>query len=688
MNTNVRICFGVIALLLIALLCGCGNQAPTVQITQPEDGAVLTSKEVRFAAFAEDPESDPLTYKWRFGDGAADTVQSGSHTYSAGGDYTINLSVSDGKRTVAQAIDVHVNVAPSPEISWRTEEDAEWSRGTVEGTGALELEWDAGASSDEDGRIVSYEWRFRGEAFAPSATATGPKARCSYDTPGTYSVTLRIVDDLGASAEQSVDVVIHRTVAQSLSALQSLESVMSPMRSPSLASMFTFGREVLHIEDEEVIYRPHFASFGLGSPSSLELAMHMKIHGCHSYEIEGMSHTLSSFLEDRKRECESIRHSISPAFAAALAAHDSHVLGCSPETCAKAVLGFEELVALTSAQTQLPHDIRVLANGSDSEGTPLDTTELPSALLQLPPSVDTLLDRLDEELATLVASEQERIDRIAAGAPLASDWSEAGWIRATRRLRCVDESALVDSVGALSAYLEGLNADHIEALREIVASVRDQARCVQDASAPLQHTHQDQLEFGVVFDNSRRQENALRLALVYSLHAIADDERPMAFALFRREGERIVRGLPHVRIQAEALEWRSPDLEFAYEISGAPSRMEIEPFYEIQYERLSLGWVVTSVWEPQSRRLAACVITEIDIHDKPVSAEEGQYALSIPTSRNGLEVDLDVAYRIFSHPLDALLLSMTRTLGSGNCISSQARDFEFSYRIVSPATYP
>ncbi len=49
------------------------------------------------ASGSYDPDNDPLTYRWDFGDGATGAGITPTHTYTAGGAYTVTLVVNDGK---------------------------------------------------------------------------------------------------------------------------------------------------------------------------------------------------------------------------------------------------------------------------------------------------------------------------------------------------------------------------------------------------------------------------------------------------------------------------------------------------------------------------------------------------------------------------------------------------------------
>jgi PKD repeat protein len=56
--------------------------------------------------------------------------------------------------------------------------------------------FDASGSSDPDGEIVEYRWDFDGDG-ATDRNTTGPRATHVFEEPGTYDVSLAVVDDTG-----------------------------------------------------------------------------------------------------------------------------------------------------------------------------------------------------------------------------------------------------------------------------------------------------------------------------------------------------------------------------------------------------------------------------------------------------------------------------------------------------------
>lgn len=71
------------------------DTAPTANAGGPYLGAVITA--IAFdGSLSSDPEDDPLTYAWDFGDSSNGTGVMPTHSYSTAGLYTVCLTVDDG----------------------------------------------------------------------------------------------------------------------------------------------------------------------------------------------------------------------------------------------------------------------------------------------------------------------------------------------------------------------------------------------------------------------------------------------------------------------------------------------------------------------------------------------------------------------------------------------------------------
>jgi PKD repeat protein len=77
--------------------CG-SNQSPVISTATGTPTNGIAPLPVTFAATATDPDGDPLTYSWNYGDNTSGTGASPSpHTYSSAGSYNAVLTVTDGK---------------------------------------------------------------------------------------------------------------------------------------------------------------------------------------------------------------------------------------------------------------------------------------------------------------------------------------------------------------------------------------------------------------------------------------------------------------------------------------------------------------------------------------------------------------------------------------------------------------
>lgn len=83
-----------------------GNDAPervSLAIT-PAGEALVAATQMTFTGSAVDPEGDPLTFTWDFGDGSRAQGSTVTHVYESEGNFNVTLAVEDsgGNRTDAQ----------------------------------------------------------------------------------------------------------------------------------------------------------------------------------------------------------------------------------------------------------------------------------------------------------------------------------------------------------------------------------------------------------------------------------------------------------------------------------------------------------------------------------------------------------------------------------------------------------
>src|SRR5207247_1172532 len=139
-----------------------------------------------FTSTSSDPDGSIAGYSWSFGDGSpAVTTQNASHTYAAGGSYTVTLTVTDNQG--APSSTAPKTVAPPPPTPPRASFTRSCNGLTCNFTST---------SSDPDGSIVSYSWNF-GDG-SPVSTLQNPSH--TYAAGGSYTVTLQVTDNQGAQS--------------------------------------------------------------------------------------------------------------------------------------------------------------------------------------------------------------------------------------------------------------------------------------------------------------------------------------------------------------------------------------------------------------------------------------------------------------------------------------------------------
>lgn len=133
-----------------------------------------------------DPDNDPISYSWNFGDGSSSTGQTVSHTYSSAGIYEAVLTVTDNENA-SNAESVIINVeSTNPDDN--NAPIAAITANPTSGTAPLTVSFDAGSSVDPDGDALTYTW-----SFGDGNTATGITASHTY-SEGTYIASVSVSD--------------------------------------------------------------------------------------------------------------------------------------------------------------------------------------------------------------------------------------------------------------------------------------------------------------------------------------------------------------------------------------------------------------------------------------------------------------------------------------------------------------
>lgn len=170
------------------------NQPPDGTITMPSGDVTITAGDsVTFAGTVTDPEGDPVTVLWDFGDGQSSTSLSpGDHVYPTAGTFTVTFTATDSggqadpspaSRTIT-VNPIATNLPPDGTITAPS--------GNVTITAGQSVAF-SGIATDPEGGAVTVLWDF-GDGQTSTALSPGDHA---YPTAGTYTVTFTATDAAG-----------------------------------------------------------------------------------------------------------------------------------------------------------------------------------------------------------------------------------------------------------------------------------------------------------------------------------------------------------------------------------------------------------------------------------------------------------------------------------------------------------
>ena len=172
--------------------CSSGNQPPVASFTATPNGLTVSFN----GSGSSDPDGSIASYSWNFGDNTTGSGASTSKTYTSAGTYSVSLTVTDNQgatNTTTKQVTVSGGTGGNqPPVASFT--------ATPSG---LTVSFNGSGSSDPDGSIASYSW-----SFGDSTTGSGASTSKTYSAAGTYSVSLTVTDNQGATNTSTQQVTV------------------------------------------------------------------------------------------------------------------------------------------------------------------------------------------------------------------------------------------------------------------------------------------------------------------------------------------------------------------------------------------------------------------------------------------------------------------------------------------------
>lgn len=138
------------------------------------------------------------SYSWNFGDGTGGSGIFTTHQYRSVGTVQVTLTVTDSRGATDTELKViGVDAPADPAL-------VEFTFSPTDPTPGQQVFFNASASKAAPGRtLVSYFWD-----FGDGTTGTGVNESHIFSDTGTYKVTLKVTDDVGAFGQKTADVAV------------------------------------------------------------------------------------------------------------------------------------------------------------------------------------------------------------------------------------------------------------------------------------------------------------------------------------------------------------------------------------------------------------------------------------------------------------------------------------------------
>jgi glucose/arabinose dehydrogenase/chitodextrinase len=188
------------------------NQAPVALASADRTSGPAPLAVDFSSAGSNDPEGQPITYSWDFGDGTQSTAANPSHTFASPGQYVVRLTVSDGANSsVSTPMTMSVGSAPTATIT-APADGATFRAGDV-------ISYSGNGTDPDDGNLPAsaYSWSidFLHDTHVhpgpvvngvKSGTFTIPNSGHDFNGNTRYRITLTVADANGLKDTKSVTI--------------------------------------------------------------------------------------------------------------------------------------------------------------------------------------------------------------------------------------------------------------------------------------------------------------------------------------------------------------------------------------------------------------------------------------------------------------------------------------------------
>ncbi len=228
------------------------NHIPTAFASVDNDKGIAPFTVNFSSAGSSDPEGQPLTYFWDFGDGTSSTLANPQHTYNGTGSYTVDLTVSDGQNAV-QSVPLVIQVGIPPFVTIGSPADGSTYKAGDEITYSIHAV-DGVGNDVNDGAIVSevlfhhhtHIHPFFGPVIGRNQTFTVPTTG-EPDPDVWYEIKATVTDSNGLSDTKSIFIYPIKTQLTFNSNPQGLTILLDgvPTATPqTIAQVVGFQREI------------------------------------------------------------------------------------------------------------------------------------------------------------------------------------------------------------------------------------------------------------------------------------------------------------------------------------------------------------------------------------------------------------------------------------------------------------